>query len=124
MECNRFPLKLDGYYRWITVNGERFETDIIIHTDGSVTERFEHLSVPYKFGFHVPLSEAELGFLADENPEKVFIGCGYKAMMNLTLGAIETLKPYTYIEKGTLDIIDMINEQKPSNFVAIMHIRC
>lgn len=124
MEGNRFPLKLDGYYRWITVNGERFEIDIIIHTDGSVTARDEGLSKPYQFGHHVPLSEAELGFLKDEKPDKVFIGCGFKAMMNLTMGAQEIMKAYPYIEKDTLDIIDMINEQKPSNYVAIMHIRC
>lgn len=124
MENDRFPLKLDGYYRWTTVNGERFETDIIIHTDGSVTERCEHLSVPYKFGFHIPLSEEELGFLHEEKPSKVFIACGYKTMMNLTPGAQELLKSYTYVEKGTMDIINMINEQKPTNFVAIVHSRC
>jgi len=124
MDDGKFPLKLDGYYHWITVNGERFETDIIIHTDGSVSERLEFLSVPYKYGFHIPLSEAELDFLDDEKPDKVYIGCGYKAMMNLTLGAQELLRPYTYIEKSTLDIIELINKEKPSNFVAIMHVRC
>jgi len=124
MEDSRFPIKLDGYYHWIKVNEEKFDTDVIIHADGSVTERLEHLSVPYKIGFHIPLSEAELQFLAEEKPDKIFIGCGFKAMMNLTLGAQELLKPYNYVEKGTTDIINMINEQKPTNFVAIMHTRC
>ncbi len=124
MEDGRFPLKLDGYYHWVKVNEEKYETDVIIHADGSVTERFEFLSVPYKFGFHIPLSEAELGFLADEKPDKIFIGCGFKTMMNLTPGAQELLKSYTYVEKGTGDIINMINEQKPTNFVAIIHTRC
>lgn len=124
MEGSRFPLKLDGYYHWIKVNEERYETDVIIHVDGTITERIEFLSVPYKFGFHIPLSEAELDFLAEEKPDKIFIGCGFKAMMNLTPGAKELLKPYKYVEKGTTDIIDMINEEKPTNFVAIMHISC
>lgn len=116
--------KLDGYYRWITVNGVMYNTDIIIHTDGSITLRDENVSLPYKDDFfHVPLSERELGFINEENPEKIIIGSGFKGMLPLTLGAKNLLKPYNYVEKVTTDAIEMINNEK-GNFIAIMHIRC
>jgi hypothetical protein len=124
MESSTSRLKLDGYNKWITVNGVMYNTDIIIHIDGSVTERDENLSVPYMFGFHVPLSEDELDFIHKERPEKVIIGCGFRGMLNLTPGAKELLRPYNYIEKVTTDAIQMINEENSSRFVAIMHIRC
>lgn len=116
--------KLDGYYKWITVNGVMYNTDIIIHTDGSITVRDESISLPYKDDFfHVPLSERELGFISEENPEKIIIGSGFKGMLPLTLGAKNLLKPYNYVERVTTDAIQMINKEK-GNFIAIMHIRC
>ncbi|HNU35304.1 MAG TPA: hypothetical protein PKJ15_01795 [Methanomassiliicoccales archaeon] len=124
MDVIKPRMRLDGYYRWITVNGTMYNTDIIIHRDGTVTERMENLSEPYKFGFHIPLSEAELEFLKEERPNKLFIGCGFKGMMDLTLGAKEMLGSQNFVAKTTQDIIQMINEGKDQDFVAIMHIRC
>ncbi|OPX63017.1 MAG: hypothetical protein A4E29_00424 [Methanomassiliicoccales archaeon PtaB.Bin134] len=124
MEADKPRMTLDGYYHWISVNGERYEMDVIIHRDGSVTERFEELSIPYKYGFHIPLSEAELDFLKQEKPKKVIIGCGYKGMMDLTLGAKEFMKSFDYVAKTTQDAIQIINEGKEQDFVAIMHVKC
>jgi len=124
MTDDKPAFKLDGYYKWITVNGVMYDTDIIIHTDGSITERDETISFPYKDDFfHIPLSERELGFIEEEKPDKIIIGSGFKAMLPLTLGAKELLKPYNYVEKMTTDAIQMINNER-SRFVAIMHIKC
>ena len=124
MEKTNGGIKVDGFYRWMTVNDVRYETDIIIHTDGTVTERDETTSLDFKGDyFHVPLSERELNFLSEERPEKVIIGSGFKGMLPLTPNAKEILREYGYVTRITPDAIDLVNAEK-SKFVAIMHIRC
>ncbi|MCG7844068.1 MAG: hypothetical protein MIO90_01395 [Methanomassiliicoccales archaeon] len=124
MDKEKGGIKVDGFYRWITVNNVRYETDIIIHTDGTVSVRDETASLDFAGDyFHVPLSERELQFLSEERPEKVIIGSGFKAMLSLTPNAKEILREYDYVEKTTSDAIELINNEK-SKFVAIMHIRC
>ena len=125
MEESKPRFKLDGYYNWVSVNGTTYNTDIIIHADGSITERDEFFSAPYKNDyFHVPLSEDELEFVPEEKPEKVFVGCGYKAMLPLTPGAKELLQPYNPVARSTQDVIQMINKETSDRFVAIIHIKC
>ena len=82
-------MRVEGQFGWFMVNGTRYEHDIIIHTDGSVTGRGcgcspstrGQLSEAY-FGdyFHAPLTEGELGFLQEERPEVVVIGAGFRGM--------------------------------------------
>ena len=62
--------------------------------------------------------------VGQERPKKVIIGCGYKGMMDLTLGAKELMKSFDYVAKTTQDAIQIINEGKEQDFVAIMHVRC
>jgi len=124
MEKTNGGIKVDGYYRWITVNNVRYETDIIIHTDGTVSERDETASMDFKGDyFHVPLSERELHFLSEERPEKVIIGSGFKGMLPLTPNAKVILREYGYVARITTDAIQLVNDER-SKFVAIMHIKC
>ena len=75
--------QVDGQHGWLKVNGIRYEHDIIIHSDGLVTGRNcgcspvlrAQLSSVYKADyFHSPLTEFELDFLKEEQPEVVIIG--------------------------------------------------
>ena len=55
-------------FGWIKVNGEKYEKDIIIHTDGSVTKREKKKSKDLKATYgHTPLSERELDFCAEKS---------------------------------------------------------
>ena len=52
---------LESEFGWIRVNGEKYEKDIVIHSDGSITKREKKKSKDLKPDYgHTPLSEREL----------------------------------------------------------------
>jgi len=111
-------------FGWIEVGGVRYDHDIIIHTDGSVTKRRKKDSKGLKGDYgHTPLSEHELGFLAKENPDVVFVGTGQYGSLPITPGAGDLLASYAPVILPTGEILSLIRkEQRPS--VAILHITC
>ena len=61
---------LKSKFGWIKVNGEKYEKDIVIHSDGSITKREKKKSKDLKPEYgHTPLSERELEFLPKEQFE-------------------------------------------------------
>jgi hypothetical protein len=109
---------------WLEIDGKRFEKDVVVHVDGSVTPRETEKSMPYsREYFHIPLSELELGFLEDEKPEVVFIGGGHKGMMTMTPKAKELLARYDVMEGTTEKAVESMNGEK-RRFVAILHSTC
>ena len=55
----------------------RYDHDIIIHTNRSVSKRSKKKSKKLKNGYgHTPLAEHELSFLSDEQPSVIYIGTG------------------------------------------------
>jgi hypothetical protein len=117
-------LKLEVNWEWMTIDGKRFDGDVVIHVDGSVTAREIALSRPYRQEmFHVPLSEAELGFLENERPEVVIIGAGHKGMLALTPRAKEMLRPYEVKIALSPEAARMASEEK-RRFVAFFHLKC
>ncbi|MGD1061145.1 MAG: MTH938/NDUFAF3 family protein [Methanomassiliicoccales archaeon] len=109
---------------WLEVNGKRFENDVVVHVDGSVTPREVELSMPYRHEyFHIPLSENELVFLEKEKPEVVIIGGGHKGMMTVTPKARELLSRYAVLEGTTEKAVELMNAEKRP-FVAILHSTC
>lgn len=111
-------------FGWIDMGGKRYDYDIIIHTDGSVTKRKKKASKDLKGDYgHTPLSEHELQFLQDENPGVVYIGSGQYGSLPLTPGAVRILSAYTTITRPTGEILSSI-EQEERSFVAILHVTC
>ncbi|WP_019177840.1 MTH938/NDUFAF3 family protein [Methanomassiliicoccus luminyensis] len=114
----------DGYFGWVRVGGRKYVKDVIVHVDGSVTERPTELSLDYRSDyFHTPLSERELGFLDGERPEVVIVGAGYKSMMPLTPQAKAVLERYDLVVRSTSDAIEIMNRES-RRFVAILHLTC
>jgi hypothetical protein len=111
-------------FGWIEVGGRRYEHDIVIHTDGSVSRRKKRLSKPMKADDgHTPLSEHELGFLRDERPEVVYVGTGQYGSLPLTPGAEEVLSRYAAVVKPTGEILaSLMGEKRPH--AAILHLTC
>ena len=72
-------------FGWVKVNGVKYENDIILHVDGTVTKRKKKKSKDLKpiYG-HTPLSERELDFLSKEKPDVVYIGTGHQAALPIT----------------------------------------
>jgi hypothetical protein len=72
-------------FGWIEIDGFRYDHDVIIHADATITKRKKKLSKSEKDKYgHTPLSEKELDFLTEEDPELVFVGTGQYGDLPLT----------------------------------------
>jgi len=117
-------LSLKDKFGWIKVDGKKYEKDIIIHSDGSITKREKKKSKDLKTEYgHTPLSELELDFLAQEKFEALYIGTGHDCALPITPEAVEILKKYYAVIASTPEVIVKI-EQEKKKFVAIIHITC
>ena len=109
---------------WLEVDGKRYERDVIVHVDGTVSPRDTERSMAYRGEyFHIPLSELELDFLETEKPEVVIIGGGHKGMMTLTPKAKDILSRYVMRTGTTEKAVECMNDE-PRRFVAILHSTC
>ena len=111
-------------FGWIEVGGTRFDHDIIIHADGSVSKRHKKISKPLggEYG-HTPLSAGELGFLEKERPAVVYIGTGQYGDLPLTPDATAVLREYRAVVKPTPEILPLIKQEK-RKYLAMIHVTC
>ncbi len=111
-------------FGWIKINGVKYEKDIILHADGTVTKREKKKSKDLKplYG-HTPLSEHELDFLSKEKPNVVYVGTGHQAALPITPEAMLILKKYETVILPTQEIIEKIS-QDHRKMVALIHITC
>jgi hypothetical protein len=117
-------LSIKSKFGWIKVNGDKYEKDIVIHSDGSITKREKKKSKdPKPDHGHTPLSERELEFLSQEKFDALYIGTGHEAALPITPQALEMLKKYNAVILPTPEVIGKI-EQEQRKFVALIHITC
>lgn len=111
-------------YGWVEINDIRYEHDVIVHTDGSVTKRSKKKSkkLRKKYG-HTPLSDRELAFLGKEKPEIVFIGTGQFGDLPITDDAHRILMKYNTVIRPTAEILDLLADESQSS-AAILHVTC
>jgi hypothetical protein len=111
-------------FGWIEYDGVRFEHDIVIHIDRSITKRKKKLSKKRKMEFgHTPLSGDELVDLLRERPEVVYIGTGQYGDLPLTQDAVTLLAPFATIVKPTPEILFQL-EAEQRMFAAVLHVTC
>ncbi len=111
-------------FGWIEIDGVRYEHDIIIHADGKVGKRKKKASKALKGEYgHTPLSRAELDFLSDEKPRRVFIGTGQYGALPVTPDATALLSRYETVTAPTPGLLSLIGQEK-ERFVAILHVTC
>jgi hypothetical protein len=117
---NRF----EGGHGWFSMDGKRYDHDVVVHTDGTVEKRRVELSLSYRGEyFHTPLSEKELDFLDKDKPEIFIVGAGFKGMMQLSPLAKERANNYPVFSLTTDKAIEMMNRES-RRFVAILHLTC
>ncbi len=111
-------------FGWIKVNGVKYEKDIVLHFDGTVTKRKKKKSKDLKpiYG-HTPLSERELDFLSKEKPEVVYVGTGHEAALPITPEALLILKKYETVILPTNEIIEKIDHEN-RKIAALIHVTC
>jgi hypothetical protein len=117
-------LKVEANWGWIAIDGKRYDGDVVIHVDGSITPRETSLSHPYRRElFHTPLSEAELGFLEKEMPEVVIVAAGHKGMLTLTPKARKILSSFETKVVITEEAARLASNES-RRFVAFFHLTC
>jgi hypothetical protein len=114
------------------INGTAYDHDVIIHADGSLTGRncgctpelrvqmCQTYSQDY---FHAPLAEWELDFLAEERPEVIIIGAGFRSMLPITPKAKAILAEYHTVVASTPRAMELVNAEH-RRFVAVLHSTC
>lgn len=111
-------------FGWIEVGSVRYDHDIIIHVDRSITKRKKKLSKGQKVGYgHTPLSDAEVFFLTDERPDRVFIGTGQYGDLPVTPAAMAILKDHHAVIMPTPEILPLIGHEQ-GKYVAVLHVTC
>ena len=81
-------------FGWIEIDKVRYDHDVIIHRDGSVTKRSKKRSKELKGTYgHTPLSDHELEVLKKEKPEIVYIGTGQYGDLPITPEAKMVTQP-------------------------------
>jgi len=111
-------------FGWIETGGVRYDHDIVIHANGSITKRKKKLSKPQKEHYgHTPLSGEELVDLLEEKPGVVYIGTGQYGDLPLTPDATGLPAPFVSVIKPTPDILPLI-EQEKQRYVAVLHVTC
>ena len=117
-------VSIKSEFGWIKVNGEKYEKDIVIHSDGSITKREKKKSKDLKPNYgHTPLSIRELEFLPQEKFDIIYIGTGHEASLPITPEAQEILEKYESVILPTPEVIKKIVSQR-GRFVAIIHVTC
>jgi hypothetical protein len=116
------PMKSE--FGWIEIDQVRYEHDVIIHRNGSVTKRSKKKSKELKSTYgHTPLSDHELEVLKKEKPEIVYIGTGQYGDLPITPEAETELSRFETVIRPTPEILDMLKKERRS-FIAIIHVTC
>jgi hypothetical protein len=111
-------------FGWIEIDQIRYDHDVIIHLDGSVTKRSKKRSKELKSTYgHTPLSDHELEVLVREKPKIVYIGTGQYGDLPITQEAQKELNRFETTIRTTPEILNILKkEDRP--FVAIIHVTC
>ena len=111
-------------FGWIEIDKVRYENDVIIHRDGSVTKRSKKRSKELKDAYgHTPLSDHELEVIKKEKTQTVYIGTGQYGDLPITPEARMVLSQFETVILPTPEILDILKKERRS-FVAIIHVTC
>jgi hypothetical protein len=111
-------------FGWIEIDQVRYDHDVIIHRDGSVTKRSKKKSKELKSTYgHTPLSDQELEVVKKEKPKIVYIGTGQYGDLPITPEAERELSRFETVIRPTPEILDMLKKERRS-FIAIIHVTC
>lgn len=70
-------------FGWIEIGGERYDHDVLIRLDGSVTKRKKKLSSAI-YGSSHTISRDEAEYVCEPGAELLLIGCGQEGLVQLS----------------------------------------
>jgi hypothetical protein len=108
----------------ITVNGEKYDNDIIIRLDKKVEKRKKKLSKEV-FGTSHTISLVEAEYVYEDGAETIIIGSGQSGMVKLSDEAIDFfIQKHCQVELfPTPEAIELWNEAKGQT-IGLFHITC
>ena len=114
----------DAWFGSITVEGKRYEHDIIIRLSGKVRRRNKQLSKSV-YGTSHTLSLAEVTDLHRKRAERLIVGAGFEGQVRLSQEAAEFLAKKGCIVEVYLtpEAITCWNEAE-GNVIALFHLTC
>jgi hypothetical protein len=111
-------------YGWVEIDQVRYDHDVIIHPDRSVTKRSKKKSKKLKSLFgHTPLTDHDLSFLDNDPADIIYIGTGQYGDLPITTEAHTILAKMIAVIRPTPDIVSLLDEEDRP-FAAVIHVSC
>jgi hypothetical protein len=108
----------------ITIDGQKFEHDVLIRLDGSIHKRKKKLSKKY-YGTSHRISEEEAGFIYEAGARTLIIGSGQYDQVRLSAEA------QAYFDAHGLEVIAMATPEAirhwnaaGENTIGLFHVTC
>jgi len=108
----------------ITIDGRRFEHDVLIRLDGSIQKRKKKLSKKF-YGTSHTISEVEAEFIYEEGAQTLIIGSGQYDMVRLSPEA------QGYFDARELEVIALATPEAiqrwnkiQENIIGLFHVTC
>ncbi len=123
----KMPKLESAGFGWLVADGQRYDHDLIVTTDGRIQRRPKHLSKKYG-GWHTVLGPEEVERALAGNPAVLLIGCGHFGQL--------PIRPETYallaargtgVEKARIPhVIKRYEElvQEGRRVAVILHLTC
>ncbi|MDN7025006.1 hypothetical protein FGU65_08920 [Methanoculleus sp. FWC-SCC1] len=109
----------------IKINGVKCKNDAYVHVDGSVTKRDKSLSKHLKEEYgQTPLTDRELVFLRNEEPEVVYVGTGFCGQLPITYAAKRILDGFDVIMMPTSKELKKALKKEKRKYAAFLHVTC
>jgi len=108
----------------ITINGEKYDYDLLIRLNGKVEKRKKKLSKEIYGTSHI-ISLAEAEYVYEEGAETILIGSGQSGLVKLSDEAAAFFQQKNCIVEllPTPEAIDLWNKAKSST-IGLFHITC
>ena len=108
----------------ITINGHKFDHDVLIRLDGSIQKRRKKLSKKF-YGTSHKISRAEAEFIYEEGAQTLVIGTGQYDRVRLSEEAQEYLdgKGLKVITVATSEAIRLWNDVS-GEAIGLFHVTC
>ncbi|UCG25761.1 MAG: hypothetical protein JSW55_07170 [Chloroflexota bacterium] len=108
----------------ITIDGQRYDHDVIIRTDGTIRKRKKKLSKKF-YGTSHKISEAEAEFIYEEGAQTLVIGTGQYNRVRLSAEAQEYFdgRGLAVVALATPEAIKRWNEYQ-ENTIGLFHVTC
>ena len=108
----------------ITIDGKRYEFDVVVRMSGEITKRKKKLSKKY-YGTSHMISKEEAKFVYEKGCEQLILGTGQYGNVKLSKEAAEYFdkKHCKVIAQPTPRAIDSFNKSKKDR-IGLFHVTC